>query len=75
MGLLSIAGGSGVGTVGLILGLNGWEIERLWLYLLAGTMLALMGLQLTIFWIIMRVLDELSQRDLMIQADLEQTYV
>ncbi len=74
MGLLSVAGGSGVGIVSLILGLNGWEIERLWLYLLAGTMLALMGLQLTIFWIIMRVLDELSQRDLMIQADLEQTY-
>lgn len=75
MGLLSITGGSGLGAVSLILGLNGWEIERLWLYLLAGTMLALMGLQLTIFWVIMRVLDELSRRDLMIKADLEQTYV
>jgi len=70
-----MAGGSGLGIVSLILGLNGWEIERLWLYLLAGTMLAVMGLQLTIFWVIMRVLDELSQRDLMIKADLEQTYV
>jgi hypothetical protein len=45
-------------------------MERLWLYLLAGILLILVGLQLVLFWVIMRVLEELSQREVMTQADL-----
>lgn len=71
MGLLASAAGFVVGLVSLILGLNGWAIERLWLYMLGGTMLLLLGVQLFVFWVIMRVLEELSRRDVMIQADLE----
>jgi hypothetical protein len=71
MGLLSLAGGLLLGGVSLGLGLNGWPVERLWLYLLAGTMLTLMGVQLVIFWIIMRVLEELSGREAAVRADLE----
>ena len=53
----------------LVLGLSGWPIERLWLYFLAATMLLLLGAQLALFWVIMRVLEELSQRDALAQAD------
>jgi glycosyltransferase involved in cell wall biosynthesis len=73
MGLLSFAGGLAVSGAALLLGLNGWDVERLWLYLLTGTLFTLMGAQLVIFWVIMRVLEELSQRDVMVRADLEVT--
>jgi len=69
-GLLAMAAGFVLGFASFGLALNDWPIERLWLYLLAGTMLILVGLQLVLFWIIMRVLLELSQRELMVQNDL-----
>ncbi|MBN1875862.1 MAG: glycosyltransferase family 2 protein [Anaerolineae bacterium] len=74
MGLSAISVGFVSGIVSLILGLSGWDIDRLWLYLMAGAMLVLMGVQLVIFWVIMRVLDELSQREILIGADLECDY-
>ncbi len=73
MGGLGVIGGVLLGALSLALGLNGWPIERLWLYLLAGTLGILVGLQLMIFWVIMRVLEELSQRDARIQSDMEQS--
>lgn len=74
MGLAAVSGGFVLGVISLILGLSGWDIDRLWLYLTAGAMLVLMGVQLVIFWVIMRVLDELSQREILIGADLECDY-
>jgi len=74
MGLVSLAGGLAVGVASLVLGASGWDIERLWLYLLAGAMGIIMGIQLVIFWTLMRVLEELSKRDQAIQADLECEY-
>jgi glycosyltransferase involved in cell wall biosynthesis len=70
VGLLSIIAGLILGLVSFSLALGDWPIERLWLYLLAGTMLMLVGLQLFVFWVIMRVLEELNQRDIMIKNDL-----
>ncbi|OQA94029.1 MAG: Undecaprenyl-phosphate 4-deoxy-4-formamido-L-arabinose transferase [Chloroflexi bacterium ADurb.Bin222] len=75
MGLVAIGGGVILAIVSLILGLNGWLIERLWLYLTAGAMLVLMGVQLDIFWVIMRVLEELSHRETLIKTDLERDYI
>jgi len=75
MGLAAIGGGLVLGIVGLILGLSGWHIERLWLYLTAGAMLVVMGVQLDIFWVIMRVLEELSRREQLIQSDMEREYI
>ncbi len=72
MGGLGVLGGVLLGVLSLALGLHGWSIERLWLYLLAGTMGILVGLQLMIFWVIMRVLDELSQREALTQLDMGQ---
>jgi len=71
--LLSIGAGCALGLVSFVLGLNGWAIERLWLYLLAGTLLVMLGIQLVIFWVIMRVLEELSLREQAVQADFEVT--
>jgi hypothetical protein len=70
------AGGVGVilsiGT--LMLGINGWPIERLWLYLVGSALLMLVGLQLTISWVLMRTLEELSDRELHAQHDLSGGY-
>ncbi|MEP7356586.1 MAG: glycosyltransferase [Anaerolineales bacterium] len=66
-----------VGSVGvilsigtLLLGINGWPIQRLWLYLVGSALLILVGLQLTISWVLMRTLEELSERELHAQHDL-----
>jgi hypothetical protein len=60
-----------LGGVSIILGVNGWEIGRLWLYLLGSAMFILVGVQLIIYWILMRVLEELSQRGEMTKKDME----
>ena len=39
-------------------------MARLWLYLLGSAMLILMGVQFIIYWVLLRVLEELSQREL-----------
>jgi hypothetical protein len=71
MGIVAMSLGLVVGAVSLSLSLGGWPIERLWLYLLGAAMLLLVGVQLTVFWVIMRVLAELSQREVQVAHDLE----
>jgi hypothetical protein len=71
MGLAAMGLGLAVGVGSMILSLGGWSIERLWLYLLGAAVLLLVGLQLTVFWLVMRVLAELSQRDVQVAQDLE----
>lgn len=63
---------SGVGIAGLSLwlGFHGWTVERLWLYYLTSACLALVGLQLTIAWIQIQVLETLRMRDALVAADL-----
>jgi len=70
MGLLAIVVGLAVGAGSLGLSLGGWPIERLWLYLLGAAMLLVLGLQLAVFWVIMHVLYELSQREAQVALDL-----
>jgi glycosyltransferase involved in cell wall biosynthesis len=70
IGLLGMILGTGVGLVSFFMGLNGWSIERLWLYFLVAAMLVLQGLELFVFWVIVRVLEELSQREIMSQKDI-----
>ena len=71
MGLVAAIVGLVTGFVSLCLSLGGWPIERLWLYLLAAAMLLMVGLQLGVFWIIMQVLGELSQREIRVASDLQ----
>jgi glycosyltransferase involved in cell wall biosynthesis len=71
VGIASLLIGTALAIASLILGLNGWDIARLWLYLLASAMLSLIGVQLIIYWILLRVLDELSQREVLANSDLQ----
>jgi hypothetical protein len=60
--LLGIAGLVVAGST-LALSMNGWDITRLWLWMLGSALLILVGVQLIISWILMRVLEALSERD------------
>jgi glycosyltransferase involved in cell wall biosynthesis len=71
MGLLIILGGVLLGGISFWLGLRGWDVTRLWLYLLGSSLLVLMGLQLMISWLVMRVLEDLSEREIKTRWDLE----
>jgi hypothetical protein len=69
-GIIGFVIGLGIAVVSLALGVTGWEVERLWLYLLGSAMFMLTGMQLMIYWILMRVLEELSQREDRARRDL-----
>jgi len=70
MGGLSVFIGIVIAIVALILGVNGWDIDRLWFYLLGSAMLFLAGIQLFVYWLLLRILEELSQREIMTKHDL-----
>ncbi|MBI5653984.1 MAG: glycosyltransferase [Chloroflexi bacterium] len=70
IGIVSALIGTGIGIVALVLSLQGWSVERLWLYFLFAASFVIIGLQLSIAWIVMRVLDELARRDASAQRDL-----
>ena len=70
IGLGAVLAGLLLGGVSTVLGVSGWEIARLWLYLLGSAMFILVGVQLIIYWILMRVLEELSQRGEMTRKDM-----
>lgn len=70
VGLVAIAIGAVLGIGSLVLSLQGTPAERLWFYLLAATVVTIIGVQLLISWIVMRVLDELAQRADAAQHDL-----
>lgn len=70
LGILGVIGGLILASISLALSIGGWEIGRLWLYLLGSAMLILTGTQLVIYWILLRVLDELSRREKLVENDL-----
>jgi hypothetical protein len=71
LGVVMGLAGSAVGAGSLSMSLAaGWDITRLWLWLLGSALLTLVGLQLVVSWILMRVLEALSERDVRVGADL-----
>jgi glycosyltransferase involved in cell wall biosynthesis len=68
-GFFGLLIGIALGSITIILGLRGWEVTRLWLYMLGSAMFILTGVQLIIYWILMRVLEELSQREKLAESD------
>ncbi|MCA9974259.1 MAG: hypothetical protein KC413_00860, partial [Anaerolineales bacterium] len=70
LGALGIVLGTLVAIVSLALGVSGWPVERLWLYLLVSAMSTLVGVQLLIYWILLRVLEELGQREMLTKKDM-----
>ena len=45
--------------------------DQLWLWMLASAMATIVGVQLIVAWIVMRVLDELSQRETKQVSDMQ----
>ncbi len=70
LGLLAVLAGLVAGAISLGFGFAGWPVSRLWLYLLGSAMLILIGAQLMISWVLMRVLEGLHQREMLVSADL-----
>ena len=70
MGLVNVLVGIVVAVVSLALGVSGWAIERLWLWLLGSAMATLIGVQLIIYWVLLRVLEELGQREMLTKKDM-----
>jgi glycosyltransferase involved in cell wall biosynthesis len=60
-----------ISIVTLALGISGWEMNRLWLYLAGSAMLILVGTQLMVNWILIRILSELSMRDDLVARDMQ----
>jgi glycosyltransferase involved in cell wall biosynthesis len=70
LGLISTGAGFLIGLASLILGLQGWEIARLWLYMLGSAMVMLVGIQLVLYWSLMRVLKDISMRAVNVNLDM-----
>jgi hypothetical protein len=51
-----------LGATSLGLGLNGWEVSRLWFWFLGSALVLLVGVHLVLFWGLMRVLHTLDER-------------
>lgn len=70
MGTLAVLFGAAIGLTSLVLGIQGWEIQRIWFYLLGSALTFLVGLQLIVYWLLLRVLEELNQREGLTKRDL-----
>lgn len=70
MGLALFLVGNIVAITTLTLGVNGWDMNRLWMYLLGSAMMVLVGVQLMINWILVKILGELSKRGETAEKDL-----
>jgi glycosyltransferase involved in cell wall biosynthesis len=70
IGLGLATGGAALGVASFLIGLGGWELTRLWLWLLGSSMFVLVGVQLMLFWMLIQVLDAIDARDEQIGAEL-----
>jgi len=70
MGLLAVLAGLTIGVVALALGIRGWEIGRLWFYMVGSALIFLVGVQLVVYWLLLRILEELSQREALTKQDI-----
>ena len=71
-GILALIVGAALAGTAVVLGASGWELSRLWLWLLGSALFILVGLQLAISWIVARVLEALAERESLILRDLEE---
>ncbi|MEO6062337.1 MAG: glycosyltransferase family 2 protein [Thermoflexales bacterium] len=70
MGLLAIAAGAVLGIAVLVTSPSGDAIQRSWLWMLGAAFLVLVGVQVLVSWMVMRVLDEISGREELVRRDL-----
>jgi len=70
MGGVAVFIGIVIAGVALALGVNGWNMDRLWFYFLGSAMLFLAGIQLFVYWLLLRILEELSRREILTKQDM-----
>lgn len=70
MGLVAVFASLVMAITSLVLGLNGWEVQRIWFYLLGSALVFLIGMQLVVYWLLLRVLEELSKREIFTRQDM-----
>ena len=70
LGVDLVACGVIAAVVLFILSVNGWTLEQMWLWMIAGAMAALIGVQLIVARVIMNVLADLSQREVKQSEDM-----
>lgn len=63
MGFVAVVAGLVIAGFAIVLGVRGWDMGRLWLWGLGSAMLIVLGVQLMIYWLVLRVLDELSSQN------------
>jgi glycosyltransferase involved in cell wall biosynthesis len=63
LGTVLVSAGGIAAVVLLVLALSGWTLEQMWLWMIAGAMATLIGLQLIVSRVIMNVLADLSERE------------
>lgn len=71
LGVSLVVTGTAIAVLSLALGMSGWAVERIWLYLLGAAMSTLIGIQLLTSWILASVMRELSEREILTIKDLE----
>lgn len=70
LGLLNLLLGILLGGFSLIMAASGWNVTQLWLYYLISASLTLVGMQLMIAWVQIKVLDALRVRDELVAEDM-----
>lgn len=70
MGLLAMFAGPTTALVALLVGADSWEIGRMWFYMVCSALLFLVGVQLVVYWLLLRILEELSQREMLTKQDI-----
>jgi glycosyltransferase involved in cell wall biosynthesis len=70
MGLLCVVGGLAIGLIAPALAVGGWEIGRLWFYMVCSALTFLVGVQLMVYWLLLRILEELSRREILRRQDI-----
>jgi glycosyltransferase involved in cell wall biosynthesis len=70
MGLAAIFTGPTIALVALLIGADSWDIRRLWFYMVGSALIFLVGVQLVVYWLLLRILEELSQREMLTKQDI-----
>lgn len=70
-GTIAVAVGGISGVVLLIAAASGGTLEQMWLWMIASAMMTLIGVQLMVAHVIMNVLDDLSQREIKQEQDMQ----
>ena len=63
--------GNTMAVVLLIVAVSGGTLEQMWLWMIASAMAILIGVQLIVARVIMNVLDDLSQREIKQELDMQ----